>query len=85
MIASDETIYVITFEDLLYALTSDGAEEWRFQLPKAVNGEQHAALVLRRDGTIYLLVGQRLIALSPGRRLLWALPLGGTFGGSGFS
>jgi outer membrane protein assembly factor BamB len=43
VIPSDETIYVITFEDLLYALTSDGAEKWRFQLPKAVNGEQHAA------------------------------------------
>jgi outer membrane protein assembly factor BamB len=82
VIASDGTIYVITFEDLLYALTSDGAEKWRFQLPKAVNGEQHVAPVLGSDGTIYLLVEQRLIALSPERRLLWALPLGGTFGGS---
>jgi outer membrane protein assembly factor BamB len=82
VIASDGTIYVITFEGLLYALTSDGAEKWRFQLPKAVNGEQHAAPVLGSDGTIYLLAEQRLIALSPERKLLWTLPVEGTFGGS---
>jgi outer membrane protein assembly factor BamB len=82
VIASDGTIYVITFEDVLYALTSDGAEKWRFQLSKAVNGEQHAAPVLGSDGTIYLLAEQRLIALSPERKLLWTLPVEGTFGGS---
>jgi outer membrane protein assembly factor BamB len=81
VIALDGTIYVITFEDLLYALTSDGAEKWRFQLPKAVNGEQPPPQSLETMGPSICLSG-RLIALSPERRLLWALPLGGTFGGS---
>jgi outer membrane protein assembly factor BamB len=82
VIASDGTVFAVTLEGLLYAFTSDGTLKWKFQLPKSTNGELHAAPLLGSDGIIYLLAEQRLIALSPEGRLLWALPLQGSFGGS---
>jgi outer membrane protein assembly factor BamB len=82
VIASDGTVFAVTFEGVLCAFASDGSLKWKFQLPKTTNGDLHAAPVLGSDGTIYLLAEQMLIAMAPQGRLIWDLPLPGSFGGS---
>lgn len=82
VIAGDGTIYAITMRDVLFAISLDGTEKWRFQLPKLIHIENHASPVLGRDGTIYVLAEERVLAVSPEGKLVWEMPLPGSVGGT---
>jgi len=83
VIASDGTVFAVSYpQGFLYAFSPDGSLKWKFQSPNAVLNQELPAPVLGSDGTIYVLVAQRLMALSPEGRMLWELPLQGAFGGS---
>jgi outer membrane protein assembly factor BamB len=83
VIASDGTVFAVSYpQGFLYAFSPDGSLKWKFQSPNPVLNQELPAPVLGSDGTIYVVGAQRLIALSPEGRMLWELPLQGSFGGS---
>ena len=67
VIASDKTIYFASGDGTLYAMRPDGTQKWAFE---AGGGPIFATPMLAADGTIYLLSGSRLLAVSPGGKLL---------------
>jgi outer membrane protein assembly factor BamB len=78
VIASDNTILVLSTQATLYAFTPDGVLLWNVHVGepiKAIFQPSQPAPVLGSDGTIYVLVAQKLVALSPAGKQIWELPL----------
>jgi outer membrane protein assembly factor BamB len=66
LIAADETIYFGSGDGNLYALNQDGTQKWTL----ATGGTIVATPMLAEDGTIYVLNGVWLLAVSPEGKVL---------------
>jgi outer membrane protein assembly factor BamB len=78
VIASDNTILALSTQATLYAFTPDGVLLWNVQVGepiKAIFQPSQPSPVLGSDGTIYVLVARKLVALSPAGKQIWELPL----------
>ena len=75
--ALDGTQYVIAAQGPLYALAPNGRRKWIFLLPPSTTVMGYTSPVLAPDGTIYQLLEDRVIALSPKGKLLAQLGLPG--------
>lgn len=71
VIASDGSIYTGTSEGLLYALNSDGSQKWS----AAISGSISSTPVLAEDGTIFVVSGSTLDAVSPDGHIIAQAPL----------
>jgi hypothetical protein len=66
VIATDGTIYFAGANSILYAVDSFGASKWSFQLHSGAQGTP----LLTQDGTIFVLAGRYLSAISPTGQLV---------------
>lgn len=82
--AVDGSSYIIAAQGPLYALAPDGRLKWTFLLPPSTTVMGYTAPVLAADGTIYQLLEDRVIALSPAGKLLSQLQLPGESRHRGF-
>ena len=73
----DGTLYVIAAQGPLYALAPNGRLKWTFLLPPSTTVMGYTAPVIAPDGTIYQILEDRVIALSPKGKLLSQLRLPG--------
>ena len=76
VIASDGTIIVLTTQSVVLALAPDGTLKWTFPVTQAPYGTGQTAPLIGSDGTIYVVAGRRLVALSPEGKLNWDLGVG---------
>jgi len=82
--AADGTVFIIGARGPVYALTADGMLKWKFRLPPSTTATGYAASVLGGDGTIYQLLEDRVIALSPQSKMMWQLQIPGELHRRGF-
>ncbi len=75
--APDGTIFITGVRGPLFAITADGMLKWKFRLPANPTAEGYATPVLGSDGTIYQLLEDRVIALSPRGKMIWQLQVPG--------
>jgi outer membrane protein assembly factor BamB len=78
VIASDNTILALSTQATIYAFTPDGALSWSVHVGdpiKTIFQPSQPAPVLGSDGTIYILVARKLVALSLAGKQVWELPL----------
>jgi outer membrane protein assembly factor BamB len=78
VIASDNTILALSTQATLYAFTPDGVLLWNIHVGepiKAIFQPSQPSPVLGSDGTIYVLVARKLVALSSAGKQIWELPL----------
>ena len=73
VLAEDGTIFQATFDGLLYAVTPDGREKWRFRAGREII----SAPAVGDDGTIYFGCRDRnFYAVTPAGKLKWKFPTG---------
>jgi outer membrane protein assembly factor BamB len=75
--ALDGTTYIIAAQGPLYALAANGRLKWKFLLPPSTTVMGYTAPVVASDSTIYLLLEDRVIALSSTGKLFSQLRLPG--------
>jgi outer membrane protein assembly factor BamB len=75
--ALDGTVYVITPQGPLYAIDPRPRLKWKFALPPSTSVMGYTASALAPDGTIYQLLEDRVLAISPQGKLLSELQLPG--------
>jgi outer membrane protein assembly factor BamB len=75
--ASDGTLYVIAPQGPLYAVDPRPRLKWKFALPPSTSVMGYTAPALAPDGTIYQLLEDRVLAISPQGKLLSELRLPG--------
>ena len=75
--ALDGTVYVITPQGPLYAIDPRPRLKWKFALPPSTSVMGYTAPALAPDGTIYQLLEDRVLAISPQGKLLSELQLPG--------
>jgi outer membrane protein assembly factor BamB len=66
VIAADGTIYFASSDSTLYAVDSFGTTKWKFQL----RGPAQATPLLTQDGSIFVVTGRFLSAVSPAGELI---------------
>ena len=82
--APDGTLYVIAPQGPLYAIDPRPRLQWKFPLPPSTTVMGYTAPVLAPDGTIYQLLEDRVLAISPQGKLLSELRLPGEARHRGF-
>ena len=82
--APDGTLYVIGTQGPLFALASNGTFKWVFNLPASTTTQGYTPPLLSRDGVIYQLLENSVIALSPERKVIWRMQIPGEAGHRGF-
>lgn len=75
--AADGTVFITGVSGPIYAIAPDGTLKWKFPLPATTMAEGYAAPVLGGDGTIYQLLEDRVIALSPQGKMMWQVQVPG--------
>jgi outer membrane protein assembly factor BamB len=75
--AADGTLYVIAPQGPLYAIDRRPRLKWKFPLPPSTSVMGYSAPVVAPDGTIYQLLEDRVLAISPQGKLFSELPLPG--------
>ncbi|HEX6824442.1 MAG TPA: PQQ-binding-like beta-propeller repeat protein [Candidatus Sulfotelmatobacter sp.] len=75
--AADGTLYVVAPQGPLYAIDPRPGLKWKFPLPPSTSVMGYTAPVVAPDGTIYQLLEDRVLAISPNGKLLSELPLPG--------
>lgn len=75
--AADGTLYVIAPQGPLYAIDPRPVLKWKFALPPSTSVMGYSAPVLAPDGTIYQLLEDSVLAISPQGKMLWQLQLPG--------
>jgi outer membrane protein assembly factor BamB len=80
----DGTLYVIAPQGPLYAIDPQPRLKWKFALPPSTSVMGYTAPALAPDGTIYLLLEDRVLAINSQGKLLSELRLPGEPGHRGF-
>lgn len=80
----DGTLYVIAPQGPLYAIDPRPRLKWKFALPPSTSVMGYTAPALAPDGTIYQLLEDRVLAISPQGKMLSELRLPGEPGHRGF-
>jgi outer membrane protein assembly factor BamB len=80
----DGTVFITGVRGPVFALASDGTLKWKFRLPANTTADGYAAPVLGSDGTLYQLLEDRVIALSPQGTMMWQLQVPGELHHRGF-
>jgi len=75
--ASDGSLYAVAAQGALFALASNGTFRWAFPLPPTTAIMGNTPPVLSREGVIYQALDDRVIALSPERKVIWQIRLPG--------
>ena len=75
--AADGTVYAVAMQGPLFGMTSNGTLKWAFNLPPSTTILGYTPPLLSREGVIYQLLENSVIALSPQRTVLWQMQLGG--------
>jgi len=71
--AADGTVFITGVRGPVFAFAADGTLKWKFRPPPSTTAAGYTAPVLGSDGTIYQLLEDRLIALSPQGKMIWQL------------